>query len=178
MSFALSQLARRLWTDEARLREEFKCPFLTWESSERDHNEETWLGTQTGAPELVPRVGEPLVFPLIKGPSLANAFGMGVTVGRTANNDIVLHDQSVSRFHGFFQLDAKTGVWKLHDADSKNGTWATGLKVEAKNPVALTSGALLRFGDVQMVYRSADDFFAFLRETVSPRQSASVETKR
>src|SRR5689334_10029496 len=42
-------------------------------------------------------VGEPIVFPVVK--NQENAFGRGITVGRTGNNDVVLDDGTVSRFH-------------------------------------------------------------------------------
>jgi hypothetical protein len=163
MSYPLTQFARRFWTDESRVRQEFRCPFLVWESPAREHNEELWMGTQTGAPTLQPRVGEPLVFPLVKGSSRANAFGMGITVGRTDNNDIVLPDQSVSRFHAFFQQDPKTELWKLTDAESKNGTFVAGQRLAPQEGVQIESGARLRFGDLDLTLMGADAFFEFIR---------------
>jgi hypothetical protein len=164
MSYPLTQFARRFWTDESRVRQEFDCPFLVWEAPAREHNEELWMGTQTGAPVAAPRVGEPLVFPLRKGTNRANAFGMGVTVGRTDNNDICLTDQSVSRFHAYFQHDAKSGLWKLTDAESKNGSFADGKKLEAQKSVAVDNHTRLRFGDVEMVLMMPDTFFDYVRE--------------
>ena len=164
MSLALSQLARRLYTDERQTREQFKCPFLVWEAHTREHNEELWMGTQTGSADMRPRQGEPLVFPLIKGDSRANAFGMGITVGRTENNDICLPDQSVSRFHAFFQQDAKTGGWKLTDADSKNGTAISGVRVQPQVGTAMSDGLAVRFGDVEVTFRGTDEFFVYLSQ--------------
>ena len=50
-----------------------------------------------------------MLFELKKVPGKANAFAMGVTVGRIDTNDVVLDDASVSRFHAYFQKDARTG---------------------------------------------------------------------
>ena len=121
------------------------------------------MGTQTGSPALQPRVGEPLVFPLIKGSSRANAFGMGITVGRTDNNDIVIPDQSVSRFHAYFQKDAKSELWKLTDAESKNGTFINGSRLAPQEGVVVENGARLKFGDMEVVLMAADAFFEYVR---------------
>jgi hypothetical protein len=163
MSYPLTHFARRFWTDEHKVRQEFTCPFLVWEAPPRQHNEELWMGTQTGAPAMEPRAGEPVVFPLVKGSSRANAFGMGITVGRTDNNDIVLPDQSVSRFHAYFQWEPKHEVWKLTDAESKNGTFAGGTRLAAQQPIQVDNGLRLRFGDVEMVLMSQESFFNYLR---------------
>jgi hypothetical protein len=43
-----------------------------------------------------------------------------ITVGRTRNNDVVLPDVVVSKFHAFFKEE--DGKLLLQDADSRNGT--------------------------------------------------------
>jgi hypothetical protein len=164
MSYPLTQFARRFWTDETKVRSEFTCPFLVWEALSREHNEELWMGTITGAPGAGPRAGEPMVLPVLKGSSRANAFGMGITVGRTDNNDLVVPDQSVSRFHAYFQQDAKSGVWKLTDAESKNGTFIDGTKMKAQEPATLQSGQQLRFGEIEMKLLFTEEFFAFVKD--------------
>jgi hypothetical protein len=164
MSYPLTQFARRFWTDEPKVRQEFDCPFLVWEAPAREHNEELWMGTQTGSPVIAPRVGEPLVFPLRKGTNRANAFGMGVTVGRTDNNDVVLTDQSVSRFHAYFQWDGKAAQWKVTDAESKNGTFVDGTRLVAQKAQVVENHARLRFGDVEMVLMLPDAFFTYVKD--------------
>ena len=59
-----------------------------------------------------------VAFEVIKG--ALNAFGLGVTLGRTWNNDLALPDERVSRFHAFFQQ--RDEVWTVTDAGSRNGT--------------------------------------------------------
>src|SRR5262245_41103470 len=44
-----------------------------------------------------------------------------ITVGRTRNNDVVLHDVQVSKFHAYFRL-LGGGRVELLDAGSANGT--------------------------------------------------------
>ncbi len=73
-----------------------------------------------------------MLFELKKVPGRPNAFyrWSGVTVGRIDTNDIVVDDGSVSRFHAYFQKDARTGDWHVVDAESKNGTWVGPLKLQ------------------------------------------------
>ena len=47
-------------------------------------------------------------------------FSSMITVGRAGNNDIVVPDALVSKFHAFFRLI--DGEWLLADAGSANGT--------------------------------------------------------
>jgi hypothetical protein len=65
------------------------------------------------------------VFPLKK--QANNAFAMMVTVGRAANNDIVLPYDGISKFHAYFSN--LPGGWTLVDAKSTNGTYIEGRRV-------------------------------------------------
>lgn len=70
-----------------------------------------------------------------------------ITVGRTANNDLVIADVSVSKFHAFFTQTPR-GL-ELADAGSKNGTWVGIEELVPRGdarPVKL--GDRLRFGRV------------------------------
>jgi pSer/pThr/pTyr-binding forkhead associated (FHA) protein len=67
---------------------------------------------------------------------------MMVTVGRAANNDIVLPYDSISKFHAYFSNVGNT--WTLTDAKSTNGSFVMGRKLDGdlkekldldKNPV-------------------------------------------
>ena len=73
-----------------------------------------------------------------------------ITVGRTANNDVVLVDVSVSKFHAHFKTLPSGVALELHDAGSRNGTWADGRAVERGTPVKVAVGARLRFGRVDL----------------------------
>jgi hypothetical protein len=71
-----------------------------------------------------------------------------ITVGRTANNDLVVPDVSVSKFHAFFKVTPKG--FELADAGSKNGTWVAGKELAPRGealPVKL--GDRLRFGRIE-----------------------------
>jgi hypothetical protein len=73
-----------------------------------------------------------------------------VTVGRTRNNDIVISDVAISKFHAFFKEE--DGKVTLQDAGSRNGTHLDGNPVpDARRgkPIELKSGARIRFGEIE-----------------------------
>ncbi|HTR21939.1 MAG TPA: FHA domain-containing protein [Gemmatimonadales bacterium] len=76
-----------------------------------------------------------------------------ISVGRADYNDLVFPDESVSTAHA--KLQRREGVWVLIDLESTNGTFVDGEKITADAPLA--PGALVRFGDVQLVFEPTDD---------------------
>lgn len=150
MSQTFSALLARFRANPAAVKAEFQGPVLLWESTAAAQ-QEAWERTVSHAVGA-PRAGDPLVFRLVKANHTQNAFAMGVTVGRVGNNDITLPDDSVSRFHAFFQRDDKSGGWTLTDAESKNGTFLGEQRLEANQHVPLADGAKLRFGDARVEF--------------------------
>ncbi len=71
------------------------------------------------------------------------------TVGRVAECDVVLDDDSVSRRHAELYRDER-GFYRIRDLDSANGTFLDGRPV-AKDEL-LPDGARLRFGDVELLF--------------------------
>ena len=76
-----------------------------------------------------------------------------VNVGRAEYNDLVLPDESVSTTHA--KLQRREGVWVLVDLDSTNGCFVDAERVQGETPLA--PGALIRFGDVQVLFEPTDD---------------------
>jgi pSer/pThr/pTyr-binding forkhead associated (FHA) protein len=74
-------------------------------------------------------------------------------VGRAEYNDIVLPDDSVSTSHA--KLQRREGVWVLVDLESTNGSFVDAERVQGETPLA--PGALLRLGDVQLLFEPTDD---------------------
>ena len=73
--------------------------------------------------------------------------------GRADYNDVVVPDPSVSTSHA--KLQRREGVWVLVDLDSTNGTFVDGERVKGEAPLA--PGAVVRLGDVQLVFEPGDD---------------------
>ncbi len=76
-----------------------------------------------------------------------------VNFGRADYNDVVVPDPSVSTSHA--KLQRREGVWVLVDLDSTNGTFVDGERVKGEAPLA--PGAMVRLGDVQLVFEPTDD---------------------
>ena len=74
-------------------------------------------------------------------------------LGRADYNDVVVPDPSVSTSHA--KLQRREGVWVLVDLDSTNGTFVDGERVKGEAPLA--PGAMVRLGDVQLVFEPSDD---------------------
>ena len=70
-------------------------------------------------------------------------------VGRVAECEIVLDDDSVSRKHAELFRDQR-GLYRIRDLDSANGTFIDGRPVEGD--ALIPDGARLRFGDVELLF--------------------------
>jgi len=87
-----------------------------------------------------------------------------ITVGRTAKNDVIISDISVSRFHAFFKL-RPAGGFALQDAGSSNGTLVNGTSVCTKQtgpPTNVKSGDNIRFGQVDVTFLEVDAMRSYL----------------
>ena len=126
---------------------------------EDDEDDDYQLRTQSGLSFAAIGGGDPMAVVIEK--TKDNAFQRRITIGRTANNDIVLDDSSVSRFHAWIEQD--NANWVLVDAGSRNGSTVAGRKVVAKAPSVLTNGLVLRIGALQLTYYTAQGFLEMLQ---------------
>jgi len=83
-----------------------------------------------------------------------------ITVGRTGNNDVVINDITVSRFHAYFKQKGKD--WVVCDAGSKNGTHLDDQRLEARKERPLSNGDKVRIGDIETSFHLRDDLFEIL----------------
>jgi hypothetical protein len=102
--------------------------------------------------------GELEVLPLVKKPGAQ--FGDRITVGRTANNDIVLAHHTVSRLHVYFRH--RDGKWWITDAGSKNGTALGETELAARRETAIGEGQVIWIGDIEVVFHTAPSLYAVL----------------
>jgi hypothetical protein len=98
------------------------------------------------------------VYPLAKKPGAS--FADMITVGRTPNNDIVLRDVTVSRFHAYFRQ--RGDKWIIADAGSKNGSELEGVPLEARKERELASGVAVRIGDFELTFYLSTELYGVL----------------
>lgn len=98
------------------------------------------------------------VYPLAKKPGAS--FADMITVGRTPNNDIVLRDVTVSRFHAYFRQRGEK--WIVADAGSKNGSELEGVPLEARKEKELASGVSVRIGDFELTFYLSNELYGVL----------------
>ncbi len=91
------------------------------------------------------------------------ASGGKLTVGRTADNDVILDDVSASKEHAV--LEYSTGRCQITDLGSMNGTQVNAQMLEAKAPRILKDGDVISFGGVQFVYYTSARMFDVLSGT-------------
>jgi pSer/pThr/pTyr-binding forkhead associated (FHA) protein len=126
-----------------------------------EDDDEYQLRTQSGL--AVPAIGggDPMAVVIEK--TKANAFQRRITIGRTANNDIVLDDNSVSRFHAWIEFQDEAQEWVLVDAGSRNGSVVAGRRLAPKAPATLSNGQSVRIGALQLTYYTAQGFLDLLK---------------
>ncbi|MBV8162285.1 MAG: FHA domain-containing protein [Acidimicrobiia bacterium] len=89
-------------------------------------------------------------------PAEALPLPQGATkVGRAPDNDIVLHQPSVSRHHARF--DVTNGAVSIVDLGSANGTRVDGEEVEPRVPRSIGAGATVTIGPYTLVLRSPQE---------------------
>jgi len=158
-ALSMVKLAVEFWADQAKFERNHVHAWFVW-SVGRPADEPIIAPTLSfGGHGDAPKQGEPLAIPILKG--RASVFPMGITIGRTENNDVVLRHEQVSRFHAYVQLTAE-GL-SLVDADSKNGTWVNGMQLVPTRPQPLPPTALIKFGELQVRFYTAESFIEYLR---------------
>ena len=114
---------------------------------------------KSGAPSEQ-KGGRPLVLPLRK---VQSTFPSMITVGRTDNNDLVVPDEQVSKFHAFFRLVGDRV--EVSDAGSRNGTFVAGRRLEARGAsVPVGARAKVAFGAIEFQLFDARGCWEWLRQ--------------
>jgi len=96
------------------------------------------------------------VYPVKK--SGRNKFGNVITLGRAANNDVIVSEPSVSKFHAYFNERLDSGGFELVDAGSTFGTKVKEFRLEPDQPHPLRSGDKITLGEAVLLtfYLPAD----------------------
>ncbi|MSP61624.1 MAG: FHA domain-containing protein [Myxococcales bacterium] len=99
---------------------------------------------------------------------IQEAFPAMITVGRTANNDIVLNDVQISKFHAFFRVTGSG--FELCDAGSRNGTWIENRGLKPKGPpLGVHPGEMVRVGHLDFRFLDAGACWDELRAPANRR---------
>lgn len=170
MGARLSELVRSHYLDPTALGQD-PAPVLLWPDAPAPKERPELLWVTQGNHKLGAPSNDPEIFRIQK--SAGRAFALGITVGRTSNNDIQIDDPSVSRFHAYFQQDPHSGIWHVLDAESSNGTFIAGVRLQPKRPAPLADRSELKFGHVVLQFFSAPAFEQFLDEKISPGGGSS-----
>jgi hypothetical protein len=115
-------------------------------------------------PELPTTTFRPHVHPIQR---TGRSVGHLVSVGRTSNNDIVIPDVSVSRFHAFLKQGHGDEL-SIQDAGSTNGTSVNGRPVPAQGegvPITLKSGDRVKIGHIDLTFLEAELLIRLLRDS-------------
>jgi len=107
-------------------------------------------------------VGQQGIVPLRK--SHGNAFNMMITMGRAKNNDLVIPDQRVSKFHVYFRNVGDE--WRITDANSTNGTSVDGVNLETtQQSVTLRSNSRIVLSEaIEVLFLEPADVYAMLQD--------------
>jgi pSer/pThr/pTyr-binding forkhead associated (FHA) protein len=101
----------------------------------------------------------PTIRPIVK---VQVTFPSMITVGRTRNNDIVLPDREISKFHAYFR--EVRGAFEVSDVGSSNGTKVRGELLIPKGPaVPIQSGDRINFGHLEFQFLDAEAAWTELR---------------
>lgn len=142
-------------------------PVLVWEGAPRERVSQELLWVTNPKIRIDPPSNDPLIYRVEKS-AKQNAFGLGITLGRATNNDIVVDDPSVSRFHAYFQQDGHSKFWHLVDAESSTGTFVGGGRLAPRRPAPLADGAVFVVGHVELKFLTPESFESFLRSWPRP----------
>jgi len=83
-----------------------------------------------------------------------------ISLGRTANNDLVLDDPQISKFHA--SLRFRDGELELEDAGSANGTFVGKTQLHKGVPQRLRRGDIVRFGSATFELYDAANAWGWL----------------
>jgi pSer/pThr/pTyr-binding forkhead associated (FHA) protein len=68
-------------------------------------------------------------------------------LGRQLNNDVVFHEEAVSRSHA--EIRYENGKYVLYDSDSTSGTYVNSKRVDR---CVLNSGDIISFSSIQVMF--------------------------
>ena len=151
-----------------------KCPILLWPQA-GDWIEDTAFQFETFSseysdelpgeisPSTESQIYETLVIQIAKHASSAPA--NMICLGRAANNDIVIANNTVSKLHTYFVVSKEGDSCEVVDANSTNGTVVNNKRLVAYKNKVLFNRDSIHFGpSIQMVYLTPEGFYDLLQQ--------------
>ncbi len=83
-----------------------------------------------------------------------------ITIGSLDDNNLVVKDDSVSRYHA--QIIQADDSYVIKDLESTNGTWVNQVRIKE---AYLSPGCLLRFGSAEFIFQPLDEEVAVVPST-------------
>lgn len=80
-----------------------------------------------------------------------------ITIGSLDDNNLVIKDETVSRYHA--QIIQADESYVIRDLDSTNGTWVNQVRIKE---AWLSPGCLLRFGESEFIFQPLDEEVAVI----------------
>jgi hypothetical protein len=141
----------------------FNHPFLIQMSQDLDAQENPGFGTISGNIKKILVESEltncRLHF-ISKRPN--NNFSMMITVGRAENNDIIIRNGKISKFHAYFNQIGDS--WAVTDGNSSNGTYVRGERLVPNTRFTIIDGTDLSFSqDLNYRFVSSASMFKHVR---------------
>ena len=94
-------------------------------------------------------------FTMHAGPTPGKTFdleGTSATIGREANNEVVINDPEISRKHS--KLSFQGGTWVIEDLGSTNGTFVNETRLSGPHPLRL--GDVIGLGEkIKLIYETS-----------------------
>ncbi|MCK5688632.1 FHA domain-containing protein [Myxococcota bacterium] len=84
-----------------------------------------------------------IILPIQKKPE---SFWDQITLGRADNSDILVADPAISTIHAHFFLEGQSGLARVQDVGSSNGTFLNLQRLQPHRQVEVFNGDCLRFG--------------------------------
>lgn len=156
--FPIQTLLEEMKLGRDRFARQFREPVLLW--SPPASAAAAIDRTRAGAEARLKARGEVVAIEVVK--AVNNGFAFGVTIGHADNNDIVLANERVSRFHAYIQRGPKGSM--LVDAESTNGTFLDGVRLLPSKPAPLLAAARISFGGEAVTYLEPARLLAHVEE--------------
>jgi hypothetical protein len=88
-----------------------------------------------------------------------------ICIGRTENNDIVFHHNTISKFHAYIIKKPGEDRYEISDAGSSNGIWINNRRLKAHKGQLLSNIDRIQFGPcIQVVYLTKRGFHDYLQQ--------------